>query len=234
MKNQLEQPEQQVTPENQGDQGWRAQALEETYGQKQIDRNSKEGMVFAESGTKALSAADVTGKSADEIWIAKNEIFARHGRTFTNPKLAEHFGKQPWYQADANYKDSALSPLERRNAMYLNIVELDNDLNGQRDRYKAESTVQKDLPGSAISDSSHRKLKVDEVMAMTGEQLRSAQNEIYARHGYPFKNPDLKAHFSKIPWYKERAEFSEKDFSWLEQRNIQIMNLVELDKRFGK
>lgn len=232
MKKQMEQPEQIANNEAQSDQSWRAQALDETYGQKPAD--SRDGMVFPDSSNKALSAQDVTGKSSEEIWLAKNEIFARHGRNFTNPKLAEHFGKQPWYQPDSSYNDSKLSPLERRNSMYLNIVELDNDLNGQRERFKSQSSVEKNLPGSVLADSSHRKLKVDEVMAMSPEKLRSAQNEIYARHGHPFKNPDLKAHFEKMPWYKARPEFSEKDFSWIEQRNIQILNLVELDRRFGK
>lgn len=235
MRNQLmEQGEQLRSEAQEGDQSWRANALQETYGERAAAQNSSEGMVFSQSATKALSAEDVKGKSSEEIWLAKNEIYARHGRSFSNPDLAEHFSKQPWYKANPDYKDANLSPLEKRNAMYLHIVELDNDLNGQRARYKSESTVEKDLPDSVIADSSHRKLKVDEVMAMSPEQLRSAQNEIFARHGYEFRNADLKAHFEKMPWYKARPEFSEKDFSWLEQRNIQILNLVELDRKFGK
>ena len=230
----LEQAEAPRPESAQGEASWRTAALAETYGERPAEKASSEGMIFSQSANKALSAEDVKGKSEKEIWIAKNEIFARHGRNFTNPELAQHFSQQPWYKANPDYKESSLSPIEKRNSMYLHIVELDNDLNGQRARYKAESTAQKDLPGSQIPDSSHRKLKVAEVMAMSPEQLRSAQNEIYARNGYPFKNPELKAQFEKQPWYKARADYADKDLSWLEQRNIQILNLVELDRRFGK
>ncbi|MFZ5445694.1 MAG: YARHG domain-containing protein [Myxococcota bacterium] len=41
--------------------------------------------------------------------ILRNTVFARHGRKFESPDLAEYFAKQPWYKPDAAYSDSRLT-----------------------------------------------------------------------------------------------------------------------------
>lgn len=50
-----------------------------------------------------------------------------------------------------------------------------------------------------FSDS--RYLTRDEVAQLSLEELRLARNEIYARHGYIFKDPALKAYFEAKAWY---------------------------------
>lgn len=42
----------------------------------------------------------------------------------------------------------------------------------------------------------------EELEMLTEEQLMKARNEIYARHGYRFENPDLWKHFSNRDWYQ--------------------------------
>ena len=56
---------------------------------------------------------------------------------------------------------------------------------------------------------------------------RVMRNEIYARHGYNFASADLKAHFSKMSWYKPVADNSKIQLSELEQLNIAILKLCE-------
>lgn len=41
--------------------------------------------------------------------ILRNTVFARHGRKFESPDLADYFAKQPWYKPDAAYSDSRLT-----------------------------------------------------------------------------------------------------------------------------
>lgn len=52
------------------------------------------------------------------LFIARNEIYARHGRKFENPVLQEHFASCSWYvasvEADA-FDESVLSEVERIN-----------------------------------------------------------------------------------------------------------------------
>ena len=53
-----------------------------------------------------------------------------------------------------------------------------------------------------------------------------ARNEIYARHGYIFNDPDLKAYFSKKSWYKpavSSANFSASVFNAYEEANITLI-----------
>lgn len=77
--------------------------------------------ILPDSDTKALTDADVSGLSAYDLYLARNEIFARHGRIFDNQDLKDYFGSKSWYKgtvpaaefdADA---ESILSDVERAN-----------------------------------------------------------------------------------------------------------------------
>lgn len=57
-----------------------------------------EGFVFPDSDTRNLLKAEVERLSADQRRLARNEIFARHGRIFKSPDLAEYFESQRWYE----------------------------------------------------------------------------------------------------------------------------------------
>lgn len=43
------------------------------------------------------STSDISGLSDWELYIARNEIYARHGRGFKNQDLASYFSSKPWY-----------------------------------------------------------------------------------------------------------------------------------------
>ncbi|HXT14801.1 MAG TPA: YARHG domain-containing protein [Gemmatimonadaceae bacterium] len=45
----------------------------------------------------------------------RNEVFARHGRTFKDPLLQSYFASQEWYHANPKFDLSMLTPIERRN-----------------------------------------------------------------------------------------------------------------------
>ncbi len=61
----------------------------------------------------------------------------------------------------------------------------------------------------------------------TKAQLRVMRNEIYARHGYVFSSADLKAHFSKMSWYKPLNDNSKVQLSQLEQLNVDLIKAWE-------
>jgi hypothetical protein len=63
-----------------------------------------------------LEDATLSGYSAYELTLMRNEIFAVHGRPFQDPLLRQYFNSRPWYRANPAYNDSLLSDLERRNA----------------------------------------------------------------------------------------------------------------------
>lgn len=56
---------------------------------------------------------------------------------------------------------------------------------------------------------------------------RIVRNEIYARHGYIFKSPELKQQFESKNWYKPNANFSEKELKQIEKKNVQYLKEFE-------
>ena len=50
------------------------------------------------NGKICIDKGDLMGLSASELKIARNEIYARHGKIFKDKILQEHFDKCSWYQ----------------------------------------------------------------------------------------------------------------------------------------
>lgn len=53
--------------------------------------------IFPTSSIFPLDQAMLAGLSDNTLWIAKNEIYARHGRQFLNMYLQEYFNRCTWY-----------------------------------------------------------------------------------------------------------------------------------------
>jgi hypothetical protein len=67
---------------------------------------------------------------------------------------------------------------------------------------------------------------------MSMAELRIARNEILARHGQQFKSPDLNERFGKLPWYSPgQNAVPENNLSWVEARNLEFIQIHELDKQ---
>lgn len=78
--------------------------------------------------TRVYSTAELEQLSTDELWYARNEIYARHGRGFRNSELQSYFNSKPWYTRnpiDPDTFDStvALSTTEKQNADAIKAVE---------------------------------------------------------------------------------------------------------------
>lgn len=54
--------------------------------------------VLPDSDAAYLTEEALTRLTARELRLARNEIYARHGRTFTAPDLKAYFTEQDWYQ----------------------------------------------------------------------------------------------------------------------------------------
>lgn len=74
--------------------------------------------VIPYSSSMYLTQNDISGFSASQLRIARNEIYARHGRMFTSADLQNYFNNQAWYYPTipANqFKDSTLNDFEKKN-----------------------------------------------------------------------------------------------------------------------
>ena len=54
--------------------------------------------VLPDSTTRDYTYAELDALSNWELYLARNELYARHGRQFVNQDLQTYFGSQPWYQ----------------------------------------------------------------------------------------------------------------------------------------
>lgn len=71
---------------------------------------------------RQLTQVDLKGRSAWELTVMRNEIYARHGRQFYEPELQRHFEDQRWYQPryePEKFPVSLLSETEMYNAVLI-------------------------------------------------------------------------------------------------------------------
>ncbi len=78
--------------------------------------------ILPDSSSRLLTAADIASLSDSELELARNEIYARHGRRFDTPKIMEYFETKSWYSGTIEPEDfdySVLSEIERANVDFL-------------------------------------------------------------------------------------------------------------------
>ncbi|AIQ65065.1 hypothetical protein PSTEL_20020 [Paenibacillus stellifer] len=79
------------------------------------------------------------------------------------------------------------------------------------------------LENYVIPESSKVVLTEQDVYELSPYKLNYARNEIYARHGYIFKDADYSAYFSEKSWYKKNPAFNESLLSGVEKKNLQFL-----------
>ncbi len=68
--------------------------------------------------TKPISGKQLSGMSLTDLWLLRNEIFARHGRPFKTYELHAYFVRKG-FEPDRNYSDSRLSRIELNNVQLI-------------------------------------------------------------------------------------------------------------------
>ena len=76
---------------------------------------AEDAYVLPESTEKELSADELRDLGEDRLRIARNEIYARYGRSFQDEVLAQYFQKKAWYCQSENIDDTVLSETELAN-----------------------------------------------------------------------------------------------------------------------
>ena len=72
-----------------------------------------------ELSERELNNYDVDGLFPEVARRLRNEIFARHGRTFKDPHLQSYFASLAWYHADPKFSLNSLTPIERQNVAFI-------------------------------------------------------------------------------------------------------------------
>lgn len=75
--------------------------------------------ILSFSNVRAVTTTDLENLTPWELKVARNEIYARHGRPFVHQDLTCYFAQQAWYQLDQDYQKGSLSELETSNAVFI-------------------------------------------------------------------------------------------------------------------
>lgn len=93
------------------------------YSITNISSYATDSFVIPASSKKLLTEADLAGLTKAQLDLARNEIFARHGRVFKRQELQKYFETKTWYKKNTsyNYKNDYLnlSDIEVKNAKFI-------------------------------------------------------------------------------------------------------------------
>ncbi|MCS7080810.1 MAG: protein kinase [Chloracidobacterium sp.] len=124
------------------------------------------------------------------------------------------------YATEADAKTAAARIRERGLSVYT------KPSGPPRRSQEASSPNPEDVPGD-FPEASLRDLTDDDLRNLTREELRLMRNEILARHGYRFSDPELAEHFNAKPWYRPTGNDVGDKLTPLEKRNIERIRQAE-------
>lgn len=151
-------------------------------------KNRKSAVSFGDMGNfrNALLTEDMLkGASLSDLRLMRNEFFARRGKKYTTPGYKDYFEWQDWYK-----------PLKDQTKVKLNATEETN----VKTIIAYEAKMREKLTTQELTD--------DDLGYLFTEELRVLRNEIFARHGWVFKDKELQKTFESMDWYKADPEFT--------------------------
>lgn len=154
--------------------------------------------------TVALTEDLLKNLSINDLRMMRNEFWARRGRKFTTPGFKQMFEWRDWYKPEKDQSKVKLNAIETENVKLLEREEAK-----LRDKITNEPITNEMVEGLFVED------------------LRVLRNEIYARHGRVFKDPNLQKYFAAQAWYQPNPEFKDESLSETEVKNLAIIREVE-------
>ena len=115
------------------------QNLEDRVGMADSPEAAKEessDYILPDSDKDFLAWEDVQDLTAEQVRLARNEIYARHGRGFKSQDLQAYFDARPWYKKTVepdDFSENLLNDYEKRNIRYLKGLEPVEGLPGLSD-----------------------------------------------------------------------------------------------------
>lgn len=79
--------------------------------------------IISNSDTGVITESELTSLTPWQLKVARNEIYARHGREFVHKDLQCYFAKKSWYKIDSGFNESSLSTTENKNVATIKTYE---------------------------------------------------------------------------------------------------------------
>ncbi len=86
------------------------------------DTNDYNEYILPDSDKRYITANDIENLSDDELRLARNEIYARHGRIFESEDLKNYFSSKSWYKPSItadNFNENLLNQYEKANINFI-------------------------------------------------------------------------------------------------------------------
>ena len=196
-----------------------------------------DGYVLPYSATHRYTNSELSSLTAQELYIARNEIAARHGYIFEKDDLKNYFSKKSWYTGaltDGEFKQ-VIGILNETEEFNVNTILVLEKQMGSNLVPGTGSEAREQSPGGAVvndpysvgpndyvlpQSATHRYTEA-ELSSLSTWGLYIARNEIPARHGYIFEKADLADYFGRKSWY--RGTLTEGEFRSI----VGILNATE-------
>lgn len=91
---------------------------DDTSNSQQEEVYESEEYILPNSDKSYISYSDLYGLSQNEVMLARNEIYARHGRKFKTDSIREYFETKTWYEPYINpddFSESVFNVYEKEN-----------------------------------------------------------------------------------------------------------------------
>ncbi len=163
--------------------------------------------------TYYLSESEVAAMDAEQIQFIINQIYAKNGYVFRTQSIQNYFSQMPWYVAVSNDTSRlSMSSLDRSN---LNLLVRYRDQKGD---------TASDLGWIWTRHVVDSPLSASYVSSLSDYDIQLLINTIYAKNGYIFETPSLRALFEGQPWYSGWTyDTSQLQFSDLDKENLRLL-----------
>lgn len=139
----------------------------------------EEEYIFPDSDKSYLSEDEVRMVDVNDLLLARNEIFARHGYIFNDPELKEYFESTSWYKgtvpSDQFNGDAVFNDFEKKNVELIKKIE--NEVNGVPAEFIGDI-------GSYVTDTQFQNAPMSSGVICIDQIDRNA-NTVEMRVGYP-------------------------------------------------
>lgn len=132
-----------------------------------------------------LKPEQLVGLRFHELRIMRNEFWARRGKRFDTPGYRAFYEWQEWYRPLKNQRKVKLNEIET-----VNVKTIEDYENLLHEKITTEPLAEDSLSG------------------LFAEDLQMMRNEIFARHGWIFKNKSVQKEFASMVWYKPDPTFT--------------------------
>ena len=170
----------------------RAVASTVTIDKEGVKENPEE-YVLPLSNTISINEDVLLNFSDNELKIARNEIYARHGRQFKDPSLAAHFDSCSWYESTVpseEFDEGTLSQTEKENLKVIQNAEAAYQAEHPYPKeYRADSKASEDLDQDGRAETISCKFKAEDAsividgteyaLSDMGVQLISPNTEVF-------------------------------------------------------